>query len=138
MEYEQYSLGKNILSVADFTADTMDVVGASQGGDVYRHREGNMNTALSISAIISVVNNVKSVCENYPFAWDHHQWYASWFADDEFLDYYKISETRRLVSIATNASTQWAPICVIYGLPGDVLLRRLRGCIKVIFPVFIL
>jgi hypothetical protein len=79
------------------------------------------------------------VCKEHPYAWDHHAYVNSTgsvnFENSSTASlygyYYRFSETPRLIGMATNSSTIWAPISVIYGLPGDVMLRRLRGSIKV-------
>jgi hypothetical protein len=71
------------------------------------------------------------VCKEYPYALDHSS-YSSGNISEIYRDYYNFSGTARLMRVARNPSIPWAPACVSYGFPGDLLLGRLRGSIKVL------
>lgn len=138
LEYEAWVTKGDAFSSADFTKDAQNVLGNNN----YVHREGNLSTALSTKAVLEVLNRVIRLCKEHPYAWDHHAYVnltgiGNANIATTYGEYYRVSETPRLIGMATNSSV-WAPISVIYGLPGDVMLRRLRRGIKVNSFVFLM
>lgn len=79
----------------------------------------------NILALSETVKRISEMVEMHRYAWDT-MWGFSDQADSSAAKYYQFSRTMEMMAISQNGSIPWPPVCVTFGLPGQVLLDRLR------------